>query len=102
MLPTALSIFLQGDASIAPAPFGDGLRCVGGTLKRLYARNAAGGAASAPSAGEPSITEQSAILGDPIAPGSVRHYQVYYRDPELAFCAGGGSFNATNGVSIAW
>src|SRR6185369_3471343 len=43
-LATALSIVLQGNTLIAPVAFGDGVRCVGGTLKRLYVHNAAGGA----------------------------------------------------------
>src|SRR4029077_11024838 len=86
-LPNALSIFLQGDAKLVNgATFGDGVRCAGGHLKRLYAKNASGGNASAPAAGDPSVSARSASLGDPIAPGSTRYYQTYYRDPNLAFC----------------
>jgi hypothetical protein len=103
--PTSLSIFLQGNGALGvPVPFGDGLRCVGGTLKRLYVKNAVGGVVSAPAPGDPSITQRSAALGDPIAPGTSRHYQVYYRDPILSFCPSpqGDAFNATNGKSILW
>ena len=104
-LASALSIFLQGNAS-APSglAFGDGVRCVTGTLKRLYVRNASGGTVSAPQSGDASITARSAQLGDPIAPGSTREYQVYYRDPDLAFCGAplGGSFNVTNAVRLDW
>ena len=32
--------------------------------------------------------------------GATRIYQVYYRDPNLGFCPGGG--NVTNAVAIAW
>ena len=104
-LASSLSIFLQGSAELAsPLPFGDGLRCAGGSLKRLYVHNAIGGSVSAPQPGEPSITLRSAQLGDPIAPGSVRHYQVYYRDPDLAFCPGptGSSFNVGNALRVTW
>ena len=104
-LPSVLSIFLQGDQALAqPSPFGDGLRCVGGNLKRLYSKNASGGTVSAPGPGDPSITARSAALGDPLAPGSVRHYQVYYRDPDLAFCPtpSGNSWNVSNGLTITW
>ena len=104
-LATALSIFLQGDQQLAtPAVFGDGLRCVGGSLKRLYVENAVGGTASAPGAGDPPVTQQSANLGDPIAPGSMRWYQVYYRDPNLGFCPSppGNSWNVSNGLRITW
>ena len=100
----ALSIFLQGDSAIAPTAFGDGLRCVGGALRRLYVESALGGVAYAPQAGEASITARSAALGDAIAPGSTRHYQVYYRHPDPAFCPApaGDTFNASNGRTIVW
>jgi hypothetical protein len=106
-LATVLSIVLQGDVSRAtPLLFGDGVRCVGGGLKRLYTGNAVGGVFSAPQTGDPSITTQSTNLGDPIAPGSgaVRYYQTYYRDPDLAFCPAplGSSWNVSSGVSITW
>jgi hypothetical protein len=104
-LPSVLSIFLQGDASlVAGTPFGDGVRCVAGTLVRLYVRNATGGVASAPSAGDAPVSARSAALGDPIVPGSTRWYQVYYRDPVLEFCAISpvNAFNVSSGVAIAW
>jgi hypothetical protein len=103
-LPTALTIFLQGNASIAPTPYGDGLRCVGGALKRLYSRSASGGAVQAPQAGDPSITARSAALGDPISSGSTRFYMTYYRDANPAFCPNppGNTFNSSNSLSIGW
>ena len=104
-LTTSLSIFLQGDAEVSPSvPFGDGLRCTAGVLKRLYVANASAGSVSAPQPGDPSVTARSALLGDPIAPGSTRHYQVYYRDPNLSFCPGpqGSSFNAGNALRVLW
>ena len=104
-LPTALSIFLQGTTNLAtPLVFGDGVRCAGGSLKRLYVKNASGGVVSAPGAGQASVSAQSAALGDVIAPGTSRWYQVYYRDPNLTFCASpaGGSFNVSNAVQLDW
>jgi hypothetical protein len=103
-ISSALSIFLQGDQQAAHTPFGDGLRCVAGSLKRLYVRNASAGSVQAPIAGEPSISARSAALGDPILAGTVRYYQTYYRDPQLSFCAApqGSSFNVTNGVVVHW
>jgi len=47
-LPTALSIVLQGTTAITPTNFGDGLRCAGGSLKRLYVKHAIGGSISVP------------------------------------------------------
>jgi hypothetical protein len=95
---------LQGNASILGTGFGDGLRCVGGTLKRLYVKNASGGATDAPTGGDAPITLRSAALGDPIASGATRYYQTYYRDPNLAYCAppAGNSWNVTNGIKITW
>jgi Tol biopolymer transport system component len=99
-LPTALSIVLQGSSVVAPTTFGDGLRCAGGALKRLYTYHASGGTITAPQSGDPSISARSAALGDTIPLGETRIYQVYYRDSNLAFCAGG--FNATNAIAVAW
>ena len=104
-LPSSLSIFLQGSAQLGVAlPFGDGLRCIAGTLKRLYAKNASSGTVVAPLPGDPSIRAHSAALGDPIAPGSVRNYQVYYRDPDPAFCPSpqGNGFNVGNALRVVW
>jgi len=104
-LPTALTIFLQGTVNQSPAAvFGDGLRCTGGNLKRLYVKSAVGGVASAPLAGDPSVRTQSANLGDPIPAGSTRYYQAYYRDANASFCPApsGNTFNISSGLSILW
>jgi hypothetical protein len=99
---TALTIFLQGNTNAsAGIPFGDGVRCANGVIKRLYVKNAIAGSISAPQAGDPSITARSAALGDPIAPGSSRYYHTYFRDPTPAFCPP-NTFNSTNGVQIDW
>lgn len=103
-LSSALSIFLQGTTSIAPVVFGDGLRCVGGTLKRLYTKNAAHGVASAPAAGDPSVSARSAALNDPLAAGSLRCLQTYYRDPNASYCPApsGSTFNVSSGLLVTW
>jgi len=102
-LPAALTIFLQGSQPIPAASFGDGLRCAGGTLKRLYVRTASGGTSTAPG-GDPPISARSAALGDPIPLGHSRYYQTYYRDSSPSFCTApqGGTFNASRAVAIAW
>jgi hypothetical protein len=101
---TALSIVLQGSAQDAHAAFGDGLRCISGTLRRLYVRNASAGSFSVPSGSDPSISARSAALGDVIVSGSARYYQVYYRDPAASFCPApdGNTWNMTNGVVVNW
>lgn len=103
-LPSSLTIFLQSDTSIAPVAFGDGLRCLGGSLRRLYAKSASGGLVAAPVNGDLSVSARSAALGDAIPPGGIRHYMTYYRDANAGFCAspGGSTFNSSNALSIAW
>ena len=102
--PTALTIFLQGTSTIAPVVYGDGLRCVGGNLKRLYAKNAVGGQVAAPTVSDLSITARSAQLNDPIQPGQMRFYMTYYRDAVSTFCPipTGNTFNGSNAVAIGW
>lgn len=103
-LPTALTILMQGSTTIAPVPFGDGLRCVGGTIKRLYVKSAVAGVVTAPQAGDPSVSARSAALGDPISAGQSRQYQSYYRDANPTFCPAptGSTFNASDAVEIVW
>jgi hypothetical protein len=102
-LPNALSVVLQGKTTIAPVDFGDGLRCAGGGLKRLYVKNAVAGTIVAPQGSEAAISVRSAALGDTIPIGAVRVYQVYYRDPSLTFCPAtlGDTFNVSNAIAVA-
>ena len=102
--PTATCVFLQGSAEVAPVPFGDGLRCIGGSLLRLYVVGASGGVASAPGAGDRGFSARSAALGDALAPGTTRYHQAHYRDPDPGFCAApqGATFNASGALAITW
>jgi acid phosphatase len=102
--PTATSVFLQGDASVpAGTVFGQGIRCTGGSLKRLYVKNAAGGVVSAPGIGDASVAALSAALGDTITAGTARNYGVYYRDPiVLGACPAASTFNITQAESVLW
>ena len=101
-LASSLSIFVQGDAPRpVQIPFGDGILCVGGPLLRLYAKLASGGSAQAPAAGDLSISQRSAGLGHPIAAGTARYYQVWYRDGAAGFCTP-NSFNVSNALRVGW
>jgi Tol biopolymer transport system component len=104
--PSALSIVLQGNLLIAPgAVYGQGVRCVGGALKRLYTKSASGGSITAPqlSAGDLSVSARSAATGDPILSGESRWYLVYYRDPTvLGGCPSTSTFNATQTGEVIW
>ena len=103
-LPSALSVVLQGNASIGPVAFGDGLRCVGGSLKRLYTKSASGGSVTAPAAGDRSVSRRSGELGDGLFAGAARYYQVYYRDPNASFCPSppGNTWNVSNAIAVSW
>jgi len=104
--PSATSILLQGSALDATgASFGQGVRCAGGALKRLYVKVAAGGSVTLPdfAAGALDIPTRSANLGDPIGAGQHRWYLVYYRDPVvLGGCPSTSTFNATNTADVLW
>jgi Tol biopolymer transport system component len=104
--PTATSVLLQGDASIATGiVFGQGVRCAGGSLKRMYVKIAVNGSIAAPdlTAGDPTISARSAQLGVTIQPGQPYYYLVYYRDPiVLGGCSAGSTFNATQTGSVTY
>jgi Tol biopolymer transport system component len=104
--PIATSSVLQGDAFVATGlVFGQGVRCVAATLKRLYTKTAVGGSITAPDfgAGDPTVSARSAVLGDTIQAGQVRYYLVYYRDPILlGGCPASSTFNATQTGQVAW
>jgi hypothetical protein len=101
--PNATSIFLQGNV-LANAVFGQGVRCAGGSLLRLYVKTAsAGGIVTAPVGTDPPITLRAAALGLPIQPGSGRLYQTYYRDATvLGGCPSTSTYNMTQGVQAIW
>jgi Tol biopolymer transport system component len=101
---TTLTILVQGDASISPENHGDGLRCIGGTMTRLYVKMAINGIAISPQGTDASLSVRSAALGDPIQAGATRYYQTYYRDPSDTFCPfpPGGTFNVSNAIAAVW
>ena len=99
-----LSVFFQGQQTIPAVFSGDGLRCAGGSLRRLYSKSAIGGVVTAPQTGDLSISARSAALGDPLSVGSTRTYQVYYRDNSATFCPypAGNTWNVSSAVQIDW
>ena len=104
--PTATSVLLQGTTQVtAGAPYGQGLRCTGGVLKRLYTKAASGGSITVPefSAGDPSVSARSLARANQIYPGESRWYLVFYRDPVvLGGCPSSSTFNATQTGKVTW
>lgn len=88
--PTTLGLFFAGDNALAAVPFGDGVRCVGGSILRLGVATTTTGVAASTG----TLSVQQGLVG-----GELRHYQFWYRNV-LGPCAGG--FNTTNGLSIQW
>ena len=102
--PTGLTILLQGTSTLAHgALLGMGVRCVDGTLRRLYFEQAVSGSTGFPPPGAPPVSTRSLALGDPIASGSRRYYSAWYRDPTvLGSCSASATFNCTNAMSVLW
>ncbi len=99
------TIVLQGNAiNAAGTNFGQGIRCVAGSLKRLYVKSPGGtGGITAPAGADLSVSAQSAALGDTINPGEHRYYMAYYRDPiVLGGCPSTSTFNGTNALDVTW
>ncbi len=100
-LPNASGLFFQGTNQVqggSGVAFGDGLRCVGGSIMRIaiVAPNGQGYALYPRSASDPSVS----LVGG-VAAGDVRHYQFWYRDPNPGFCTP-ATFNLTNGITALW
>jgi len=102
--PTSLSIVLQGWSFLGNGVvYGQGIRCVGGSLKRLYVKTASGGSITAPETGDVPVSAQSAAKGDTILAGQSRWYLVYYRDPIVpGGCEAASTFNSTQTGQVLW
>lgn len=99
------TIVLQGTTQIAAGvAFGQGVRCVGGSLKRLYVKSPGGtGGITAPVGADLTVSARSAVLGDIITAGTSRFYMAYYRDPiVLGGCPSTSTFNASHAGAVVW
>jgi hypothetical protein len=95
-MPTSSALYFQGTTTVSAA-FGDGLRCVGGSVIRLSTKfNDANGASSYPGPGDAPISLRGLI---PLV-GGTRYYQAWYRNA-ASFCTA-STFNLTNGLEIVW
>jgi len=107
-LPTSATesaYLLQGTALAPPVVFGQGLRCVAGQIKRLQIHSPASSHSTWPAPGDfaPTIQARSAQLGDPLMPGSLRHYFIQYRQTLFEpGCVFPNNFNASNATFVTW
>ncbi|MBL8861445.1 MAG: hypothetical protein JNK02_05480 [Planctomycetes bacterium] len=96
---TSSSLYFSGTAAVnagAGQAFGDGLRCVGGTVQRLGVTANVAGASSQPNVAQPTPLS----VRDPVLPGTSRTYQVWYRNA-APYCTP-AAFNLTNGWRVVW
>jgi hypothetical protein len=93
-----LAIFFEGPSIIAAGvPFGDGIRCTGGTLERSGQQIAVNRTATYPQAGNPAIS----LLGpDTADPGESKAYQAFYRS--AAPWCNAATFNITSAYDVLW
>ena len=105
-LASALSTLFEGTTHLsAGSVFGHGVRCIGGSLARLYTRSASGGSVAMPNfaAGDPSISARSAAKGLQIQPGVPSYFFVAYRDPgTIGSCPAASTLNATTASQVVW
>jgi hypothetical protein len=109
---TAFTVILQGTAT-TNVVYGAGIRCVAGTLKRIY-----NGPAGSPVNGDPlgEFHRPSPANGTSVHQASLNHgydiganvpvtlyYLAYYRDPAAsADCGSTATFNASQSGSMNW
>jgi hypothetical protein len=97
-MPNNSLLYFQGTSQLgggAGVPFGDGLRCAGGSVLRLATKLNAGGASQYPEPGDPPVSIRGMC-----SVGDVRAYQAWYRNA-AAFCTS-ATFNLTNGFAVTW
>jgi hypothetical protein len=75
--------------------FGDGLRCVGGTVVRLGSQAATGSSATWPMAGQGPLSQAGSVPAN-----SQRDYQVWYRNA-IPFCTP-ATFNLSQALNVSW
>ena len=100
-----ITVLFQGTTNTVNARSGAGVRCVGGTLKRLYKGNQSSGVINFPNNGVPVHLQSQAVGYTIVAPITLYYYCAYRNAaangqpgcPGLNF-----GFNTTNAGSVAW
>jgi hypothetical protein len=98
-MPNGSCLYFQGTATVGGGlgtAFGDGLRCVGGTVRRFQVQANVDFRSRYPGVGNNPIT----IAGLVVAPAT-HMYQGWYRNGNPTFCTA-DTFNLTNALTVAW
>jgi len=90
-VPTQPGIFYFGPNQIQ-IPFGNGFRCVGGTVHRLPVEFGQAGLLSH------SLDNTVPQIASELTPGSTWNFQAWYRDP----LSGGAAFNLSDGLELTF
>lgn len=97
-MPNSSALYFQGTAQQsggAGVAFGDGLRCVAGTVVRLGTKVNVGGASQYPLAGDLPVATRGGVTAS-----GTRTYQVWYRN-SANYCSA-STFNLSNGLELVW
>ncbi len=97
-MPNSSALYYQGTTRLnggAGAAFGDGLRCLGGTLIRLGTKTNIGGTSQYPSGSDPTVSVKGMV---PV--GATRTYQIWYRNA-AAYCTS-ATFNLSAAGELVW
>jgi len=98
--PPTVCVFWQGTAALAvPVIAGDGLRFLGGALRRIGIKPGCNGKSSY---GAGLLDVPVSVSGLLPAAGGTRHYQVAYRDGNPVHCFPNETVNWTNMITIPW
>jgi len=99
-LPPSTVLFFQGTAipgGGSGLPFGDGIRCIAGSVIRLGTSTASGGTAAYPAGAQLPIAVRGLI---PSGGSVLRYYGAWYRNAAV-FCTT-STFNYANAISVSW
>ncbi len=93
-MPNSAALYYQGTTQI-DGYFGDGKRCVGGSIVRIGTKLNIGGMSRYPVGADTLIS-----LRGMNSAGAIRTYQVWYRNA-APYCTP-STFNLTNGLKVTW
>jgi len=98
--PNNAGLYFQANNDLSPGvPWGDGLQCAGGSLKRLGVRFANSSGYSDTSG----LPLPISVKAGNISPGDTKRYQCWYRTTVAPPCGVGvNEFNASNGYAVTW
>jgi hypothetical protein len=97
-LPSGPGLYFQGNNAVNSGngnPFGDGLRCAGGGVRRLQIRFSNAGNSFTTS------TTISVSAAGGVGAGQTKRYQLWYRDTSTSAPCNSG-FNLSNGLEVTW